>query len=311
MNVYVGKTCPFCKVAFQEDDDIVVCSVCDMPHHKECWVENQGCTTFGCMGTIKSASDNQHNSVTATVMTYERDFDINLYNRPKYCGKCGAQNDQENAFCEKCGQRLTVQVDETPQQVKFTASNYGARYSEPYSQPMRSSSYEYPTQGNYINNYAGTPYQGYAQPYSQVQRIDPSEEANFIGENSEYYVGVFQTMRSLSKKTSWNTSAFLFGGLWYAYRKMYLYAAVYASLAFFISLSGTLGSIVSVALTICSSVFGNYLYMTYVQKKLQEERNMSEPFRSQHMLKNGGTSAVSCVLFVVGYFAILVFLLSL
>ena len=29
------------------------CSVCDMPHHLSCWQDNQGCTTFGCTGSIK------------------------------------------------------------------------------------------------------------------------------------------------------------------------------------------------------------------------------------------------------------------
>ena len=54
MNQYVGKLCPFCKSAMQETEEIVVCSACEMPHHKECWIENQGCTTFGCLGTIQS-----------------------------------------------------------------------------------------------------------------------------------------------------------------------------------------------------------------------------------------------------------------
>lgn len=32
---------------------MVFCSVCDIPHHLSCWQENQGCTTFGCTGSIK------------------------------------------------------------------------------------------------------------------------------------------------------------------------------------------------------------------------------------------------------------------
>lgn len=52
-NRFQGKACPFCKTTFKEDDVIVVCSVCDMPHHLSCWQENNGCTTFGCTGTIK------------------------------------------------------------------------------------------------------------------------------------------------------------------------------------------------------------------------------------------------------------------
>lgn len=50
---YIGKICPYCKTAFVEGDEIVQCSACEMPHHKDCWIENQGCTTFGCQGTIR------------------------------------------------------------------------------------------------------------------------------------------------------------------------------------------------------------------------------------------------------------------
>lgn len=43
---YIGKVCPYCKSTFKEGDDIVVCSECEMPHHKDCWIDNKGCTTF-------------------------------------------------------------------------------------------------------------------------------------------------------------------------------------------------------------------------------------------------------------------------
>ena len=53
MNPHIGKRCPYCNSVFKEDDHIVVCSICDMPHHFECWQDNQGCSTFGCTGLIK------------------------------------------------------------------------------------------------------------------------------------------------------------------------------------------------------------------------------------------------------------------
>ena len=61
---FQGKTCPFCKTPFEEGDVIVVCSTCEMPHHLSCWQENNGCTTFGCTGTIKETVGSvQSNSV--------------------------------------------------------------------------------------------------------------------------------------------------------------------------------------------------------------------------------------------------------
>ncbi len=55
---YIGKTCPYCKTPFVDGDTVVFCSVCDMPHHLSCWQDNQGCTTFGCTGTIKEIIGN-------------------------------------------------------------------------------------------------------------------------------------------------------------------------------------------------------------------------------------------------------------
>ena len=60
---YIGKTCPYCKTSLVEGDTVVFCSVCDMPHHLSCWQDNQGCTTFGCTGSIKEIIGNDAGSV--------------------------------------------------------------------------------------------------------------------------------------------------------------------------------------------------------------------------------------------------------
>ncbi len=47
----VGKTCPYCQFPLKTDSEVVKCPACQVPHHKECWQENRGCTTFGCRET--------------------------------------------------------------------------------------------------------------------------------------------------------------------------------------------------------------------------------------------------------------------
>lgn len=39
--------CPYCREAIVEADALV-CSGCHTPHYKDCWIENGGCTVFGC-----------------------------------------------------------------------------------------------------------------------------------------------------------------------------------------------------------------------------------------------------------------------
>ncbi|GHU64755.1 hypothetical protein AGMMS49983_11180 [Clostridia bacterium] len=47
-NSVIEKICPYCMTEIKVDEEVVLCSQCDMPHHRECWTENGGCTTFGC-----------------------------------------------------------------------------------------------------------------------------------------------------------------------------------------------------------------------------------------------------------------------
>ncbi len=43
----MNTTCPYCRAEIATND-LYSCPGCTTPHHKECWVENQGCTLHGC-----------------------------------------------------------------------------------------------------------------------------------------------------------------------------------------------------------------------------------------------------------------------
>lgn len=90
---YVGKTCPYCKTQLKETDDVVMCSSCEIPHHKDCWIENQGCTTFGCTGTIQGVGQQPASQTTQAVI---------------YCSKCGRQCNAGENYCAACGNQLNV-----------------------------------------------------------------------------------------------------------------------------------------------------------------------------------------------------------
>jgi hypothetical protein len=46
----IGKTCPYCRFPIKPGEQVVMCPACNLPHHADCWRENQGCTTYGCRG---------------------------------------------------------------------------------------------------------------------------------------------------------------------------------------------------------------------------------------------------------------------
>ena len=68
-NKYVGKICPYCKTPFKQDDTIVVCNSCMMPHHLSCWQANEGCTTYGCNGLIDFIINQENATKQASAQT--------------------------------------------------------------------------------------------------------------------------------------------------------------------------------------------------------------------------------------------------
>lgn len=44
----ISKICPYCQSPIEESDQTTVCANCMITHHNECWLENGGCTTYGC-----------------------------------------------------------------------------------------------------------------------------------------------------------------------------------------------------------------------------------------------------------------------
>lgn len=280
MNNYIGKTCPFCKTEFKEGDDIVVCSSCDMPHHKDCWIENQGCTTFGCMGTIKAA-DGASTTVTATEISYEYTPSLSYV----FCTKCGAQNSSESAFCSRCGNSLRA----TSSAPVYTQVN-----------PTNTNPYAY-TQQNY------NPQPTYTQPYqqnyySQNNSAIDADIVTLVGTKQEYYIPKFQQMKSQNKKISWNWVAFFFTPYWFMYRKMYGYGFATLGVAFLISLiNAPIFSFLALGGYIFMGIFANYIYMQWLEKNANQAKTMNEPFRTQFIQENGGVNSTALVLTIVGW----------
>jgi predicted amidophosphoribosyltransferase len=98
-----GKICSFCRTAFQDGDDIVVCPDCGIPHHRDCWAENGGCSTFGCSQTVFEEASIQPKAVI--------------------CAQCGAPIGDEFSFCIRCGAKKPE-----PPQVRYCTCCGGKLY---------------------------------------------------------------------------------------------------------------------------------------------------------------------------------------
>lgn len=119
MEDYVGKICPFCKTEITAEDEVIVCPECKIPHHKGCWEENKGCTTFGCKEQHYEA---QHTNPTDVCVNCGAPIGDGQAFCPKcgspkggvkknVCSKCGAELQEGQEFCPKCGQKAGLVID--------------------------------------------------------------------------------------------------------------------------------------------------------------------------------------------------------
>lgn len=267
---FVGKTCPYCKTGFSDEDDIVVCSDCEMPHHKSCWVENQGCTTFGCSGTFQRIDEPAPAWETAgSAASFEAQSspsEEQPAGAVHFCPRCGTKCDAEHVFCAGCGYR-------------FTPSQQSASNPAPPPNAFSSSN----TQGQ--------------QPHQE----EVDYEALLIVENVHYYKMKFDSMRRLNRATSWNWPAFFVSGFWCIYRKMYgLGVGVWVA-SIVLSFFGTIGSLFALIGQIIFAMFANNLYMKHIEKLVLAAHSMQEPYKNMLIQKKAGVNIPVIVIFIVIY----------
>ena len=53
MNVS-GNRCPLCQIPIEPGQEAMTCNYCGISHHTECWRENNGCSTDGCLGNAQN-----------------------------------------------------------------------------------------------------------------------------------------------------------------------------------------------------------------------------------------------------------------
>ncbi len=295
MNLYEGKTCPYCKTAFQDGDDIVVCNACEMPHHKECWVENQGCTTFGCSGTIMSAGSSAPqyapNAEAASYFLLQAPTAVPAV---EYCARCGARRVPDGAFCAKCGYKYPEPDQQTNPACGGTAvpPSGGNPYrameasAQPngYSYGGASSSYSYAN-----GTVACAPaYLDYA-----------SQEAQYIVRNVEYYQAKFAAMRARNKTVSWNWAAFFVAPLWCLYRKLYGWSIGIIVAEIVLSELRGLSSLLTLAGYCVFGLYANSIYMNRIHRLITEEQGLQEPYRAKYVKRNAGVSVTAIVIAIV------------
>lgn len=95
--------CPYCQTNIKENADKIVCSACHTPHHKECWEENKGCTTYGCANNpntrAKSVDIGNETIENVQRMLVKEKQNVKTIE----CPNCKKQIEEGSVFCKYCG----------------------------------------------------------------------------------------------------------------------------------------------------------------------------------------------------------------
>ena len=187
----------------------------------------------------------------------------------KLCKNCGAWVEDDDRFCEHCGNNLSsvddpVVIDVEPEVVEAEIIMPSKRYDSP------------------------------AADAREVRE-------RLIGSKTEYYLPRFEKMETLNSFTDWNWAAFFFGFWWMLYRKMYVFGAValvVTELLSMLTIPG-LGLLVSLAV----GVVGNFLYMKDINNRTDKAMDLQPEERELYIQKNSGTGwtgvVVAFVVFLV------------
>lgn len=180
----------------------------------------------------------------------------------KLCKNCGAWVEDDDRFCEHCGNNLSsvddpVVIDVEPEVVE----------AEIIMPPKR-----------------------YDSPAADAREV----RERLIGSKTEYYLPRFEKMETLNSITDWNWAAFFFSFWWMLYRKMYVFGAVTLVVTELLSLLTIpgLGLLVSLAI----GVVGNFLYMKDINNRTDKAMDMQPEEREMYIQKNSGTGWTGVVI---------------
>lgn len=105
-----NKICPYCQSKIKKGADYTICSHCGTPHHKECWNENGGCTTYGCINnpqTEKKVDLESEDVGNETLENLRESLRIPQTQIFIECPNCSSEIEEGSVYCKYCGYNIT------------------------------------------------------------------------------------------------------------------------------------------------------------------------------------------------------------
>ncbi len=143
----------------------------------------------------------------------------------------------------------------------------------------------------------------------------------FIGPHANYYIRKFSTVEMTGQANTWNWGAFLFSIFWLAYRRMYVYAGIFAFLillfsfiALVFNFNSELFLIMLIIWPVVLGIFGNRIYRFFIESQILQiyAMQLTEQDIPTVIKESGGTNLLAVVasimLFAIVYYYLLFWL---
>lgn len=222
---YKDVRCVFCDLTFTDTDDVVVCPKCGAPHHRDCWK-----TAGKCACSDKHAEgfvwEFPEEVLTAKARekteneTKSNGAETVLPNGEKMvsCPNCGEKNYERDMYCTYCGSKLHPEEEKAPGAPGngINQGPYGPYTSnERNYAPHEEDAYNYREIRTNFELYGGL------DPTSMIDGIPCWEYSEYVGGSRPgRIIRKVSVMERFKNKVSWILPAFLFGPIWFFYRKM-------------------------------------------------------------------------------------------
>ncbi|MBQ3603983.1 MAG: DUF2628 domain-containing protein [Clostridia bacterium] len=197
---YLSESCPYCGVAFDANDDIVVCPECGTPHHRACWRAHGECanTEKHAEGYVwQKAAEAQKPEPEPEKEKQAPAEDPGKKSLDIVCPDCGKVSPNGTLRCPDCGALLI-----------------------PFN-PMGGE----PPIAQFMPGF---------DPNEEIGEIKSGDVALYCRVSGARYIKAFKRLKD-KKKLSWNWGAAFFSPYWFFYRKLYKAGAIF--LALFVAVS--------------------------------------------------------------------------
>jgi ribosomal protein L37E len=201
MDEFIGQKCLICGEVFDNTSDIAVCPECGTPYHRACFKKVGHCTNT-------ELHENHTEWVPDTVSDEKSNETL--------CKRCGKQNTAGSLFCESCGFPLDsfIKTETADRREELLEEEKGSGFAGISDELIMN-----PTAINYDD-----PLCGFNPEEVFDEDVRLSEIAEFVKSNTHYYLPIFKNIKKFGTPLMFNFTAFFFPELFFAYRKMPLYA---------------------------------------------------------------------------------------